>query len=105
MTEVLDGCMASFGLFHFTKIIVIFVLLFLFHQDFFYFQDNVIRDGNEPVRWGNANENRRNQAAGVGEAHQALLNVQGPSGFQPYFRPPLFHLRVSLSQVTRTQFL
>ena len=63
---------------------------------------------NEPVRWGNA---RGVPAAGppgaaaaapapapaggaVGEAHQALLNVQGPSGFQPYIRPKYFHLRV-----------
>ena len=63
---------------------------------------------NEPVRWGNA---RGVPAAGppgaaapvpapapaggaVGAAHQALLNVQGPSGFQPYIRPKYFHLRV-----------
>lgn len=68
----------------------------------------MIRDANEPVRWGNVRQAGANLAAAaapqpaaqaapvgaVGEAHQALLNVQGPSGFQPYIRPKYFHLRV-----------
>ncbi len=27
---------------------------------------------------------------GLGAAHQALLHREGPAGFQPYLRPPLF---------------
>ena len=35
--------------------------------------------------------------AGLGAAHQALLQGGGPTGFQPYKQPNMFHLRVSLS--------
>lgn len=66
-------------------------MICLYYQD----QSRIIRDGNEPVRWGNANLNNAPPAA-VGEAHQALLNIHGPTGFQPYYRPSLFPFRVSI---------
>ncbi|XP_067934672.1 E3 ubiquitin-protein ligase MARCHF6-like [Watersipora subatra] len=57
--------------------------------------ERIVRDPNEPVRWGNANLGAAAEpVVAVGEAHQALLNVQGPSGFQAYCRPEYFHLRV-----------
>ena len=31
----------------------------------------------------------------LGAAHQALIQREGPTGFQPYNRPNLFPLRVS----------
>ncbi|KAL5021242.1 hypothetical protein ScPMuIL_000397 [Solemya velum] len=34
--------------------------------------------------------------AGLGAAHQAMLQGGGPTGFQAYKRPPLFHVRVCL---------
>jgi len=37
-----------------------------------------------------------NPGGPVGEAHQALLNMHGSSGFKPYYRPKYFHLRVSM---------
>ena len=53
------------------------------------------------MRWGNPNAaNVAEPIGAVGEAHQALLNVQGPSGFQPYFRPKYFHVRVSVHVLT-----
>ena len=36
-----------------------------------------------------------NVDADLGAAHQALLQREGPTGFQPYNRPNIFPLRVS----------
>lgn len=33
---------------------------------------------------------------GLGAAHQALLQREGPAGYVPYLRPPLFYLRIFL---------
>lgn len=38
--------------------------------------------------------NRENQDGGLGAAHQALLMVEPPSGFQPYTRPTFFVARL-----------
>ena len=35
------------------------------------------------------------QGAGLGAAHQAMLQGGGPTGFQSYKRPRLFYFRVS----------
>ena len=37
------------------------------------------------------------QAQGLGDMHQAMMQAAGPIGFQPYRRPPLFALRVNVS--------
>ena len=41
--------------------------------------------------------NAVNVEGDLGAAHQALLQREGPTGFQPYNKPILFPLRVSLS--------
>ena len=41
-----------------------------------------------------AGANGVNNGIELGEAHQALLQRQGPTGFQPYHKPTLFPLRV-----------
>ena len=33
---------------------------------------------------------------GLGAAHQALLQREGPGGYVPYLRPPLFYFRIFL---------
>lgn len=39
--------------------------------------------------------------AGLGAAHQALLQGGGPTGFQPYKQPNMFHFRVSVLHDTK----
>lgn len=48
---------------------------------------------------GNQGNNAQNaappaQPGGLGAAHQAMLQGGGPTGFQSYKRPKLFHFRV-----------
>ncbi|KAF6031361.1 MARCH6 [Bugula neritina] len=56
-------------------------------------KENIIRVDNDPVRVG-VPAAPGNPGGPVGEAHQALLNMHGSSGFKPYYRPKYFHLRV-----------
>lgn len=55
--------------------------------------------GNEGAPQDNAANpgNPLNLDGDLGAAHQALVQREGPTGFQPYNRPNLFPLRVSFS--------
>ena len=43
--------------------------------------------------------------ADLGAAHQALLQREAPTGFQPYNRPNIFPLRVSCIFIVRIKLL
>ena len=47
-----------------------------------------------PVQEANVGIPFRN--GGLGAAHQALLQREGPAGYIPYMRPPLFFARIVL---------
>ncbi|TRY61038.1 hypothetical protein TCAL_01440 [Tigriopus californicus] len=49
----------------------------------------------DPAPAAMAHNNDNNPVEGLGHAHQALLQRQGPSEFQPYLKPSKFPLRIA----------
>ena len=57
-------------------------------------------EGDQPVQQQPpANNLPPPQQGGLGAAHQAMLQGGGPTGFQAYKRPSVFHVRVGISML------
>ncbi|CAC5415072.1 MARCH6 [Mytilus coruscus] len=57
--------------------------------------DNVV-EGDQPVQHPAPANLPQPQPGGLGAAHQAMLQGGGPTGFQAYKRPSIFHFRIVL---------
>ncbi|CAG2251600.1 DOA10 [Mytilus edulis] len=57
--------------------------------------DNVV-EGDQPVQHPAPANLPQPQPGGLGAAHQAMLQGGGPTGFQAYKRPSVFHFRVKM---------
>ncbi|XP_076112948.1 E3 ubiquitin-protein ligase MARCHF6-like [Mytilus galloprovincialis] len=57
--------------------------------------DNVV-EGDQPVQHPAPANLPQPQPGGLGAAHQAMLQGGGPTGFQAYKRPSVFHFRIVL---------
>ncbi|XP_064640503.1 E3 ubiquitin-protein ligase MARCHF6-like [Lineus longissimus] len=79
------------------------VMAFVLHMRSYLLGDVDINEEDNIIRYGNAPEvaapaaaaaQPAQQAAGLGAAHQAMLQGGGPTGFQPYKRPRGFYFRL-----------